>query len=150
MQQNKEDIFLQIFRETLKHNISSKLETSELTKINLKGTNSQIIKENNSLIYCAKFKNLEGLFVKEKPKTRRFGRYLCDLVKVTFNCHGFFTSDELPRYGLSRPYIKKIFEKMNKKEGDGNLLIIYAYNFETSNTINQFLINYLQEKISQL
>ena len=64
-------------------------------------------------------------FVKIKPDTLASRRIICDAVKTTCNNNGFFTSDELPRYGINRKNKRQIIEACDIKEYD--LIALCAY-----------------------
>lgn len=121
---------------------------SKLIKIYLKDCNSNIIKSNNNILYAAKYEGLAGLFSKEVDDTKAFGRVMCDLAKLIFNSHGFFTSDELPRYGINRVESKEIFKITDK--GLTDLIILFAYDRYTSNQMNKFVSKQLQNILDSL
>lgn len=150
MEEKLEEDFLRTIKRIFDSNTSVENVFSSLVKIKLPYTNSKIIRKNHNVIYCSKITNMEGLFNKENDDTKLFGRYLCDLAKSTLNCEGFFTSDELPRYGIKKKEVRAIFSTLNKKIKDGDLILIYAYNREQSDSINSFISNYINEKIRKL
>lgn len=114
---------------------------TELQKLYQYNTRSKIIRSNNNKLYYFKIRGFEGLFVKEKENTFKFGRKYCDMVINNFDNYGFFTSDELPRYGINRTDKKQIFEKVDKIKKDKDLVIFMAYNEEESQQIREFLID---------
>ena len=63
-------------------------------------TKSLIVRKNKGVAHCFRLDGLKGLFRKDAADTAAFGRYYCDLIKRDFSCQGFFTTDELPKYGL--------------------------------------------------
>jgi len=73
-------------------------------------TDSTLVAANNGAIHSFVIRNAGGLFRKDSDEPRQFGRYYCDLVKAKHNNSGFFTTDELPRYGLSAGLRPKILE----------------------------------------
>ena len=91
--------------------LNKKIESSDLIEVKLQLTNSHIIHENNGLIYCSVYKGLKGLFRKDIEETKEFGRKICDRVKEKLNNDGFFTSDELPNYGITEEETKTILKK---------------------------------------
>lgn len=125
--------------EILKKNTFKKVKSYRLIKLTFKSTKSKVITGNKNTLYISKFLGLEGLFIKEKKDTKALGAYICDLVKICFNCSGFFTSDELPRYGIGRKVKKEIFESVGKMNHDGSLLFFFAYDFNTSEKIRKYL-----------
>ena len=150
MESYQEDLLLQALKTVFNKNTSPEILSSELVEVKLPATRSNIIIDNDNSIYVAKIKNLEGLFVKEEENTRVIGRLICDLVKDKFQCKGFFTSDELPRYGITRTEVTEIFHSANKKKNDGDLLIFYAYDLPFATEANAFLASYLSDKIRQV
>jgi Glu-tRNA(Gln) amidotransferase subunit E-like FAD-binding protein len=134
----------------LKKNNRLTLKLSGLQKVVITNTNSNIIRNNNNILWCCCFFGLEGLFRKDKNDTFAYGRRVCDNVKETFNNEGFFTSDELPRYGITRSNTREIFQQMDKEKNDGTLIAIFAYNEETSRKILRYLINHLSNEVQNL
>ncbi|MCL4374906.1 hypothetical protein M1523_03520 [Patescibacteria group bacterium] len=124
------------------------LKTGSLTKITVDKTESNLIKNNGNVLYACMFYGLEGLFRKDKKPTFIYGRKLCDQVKQVFNCGGFFTSDELPNYGISPKETRYMFARLNKKEKDGNLIVFFLYNEFLSKTILAYLTNHFQKQIN--
>ena len=116
---------------------NTKFGVSNLIRINLPNSKSRIIQKNNGEIYCAVYSGLAGLFNKEIEKTALFGKALCDKVKKKFNNEGFFTSDELPRYGISKEDVQIIFRNTKAKKED--LIIFFAYDKENSEKVNNFV-----------
>ncbi|MBN2100919.1 hypothetical protein JW710_03435 [Candidatus Dojkabacteria bacterium] len=135
----------EVIRKIFKKNKGKSLEVSKLIKITLPETRSEIVKKNGSTLFIAKVSSLEGLFYKENSDTRKYGRVLCDQVKESFSCSGFFTSDELPRYGINRRETRKIFEKIDKKEGD--LVLVFSYDKKKSLRILEFLVNEFRSEL---
>lgn len=124
---------------------TKKYISEKLKKINLPDTKSKIIKNNSNVIWCGLFHGLEGRFRKDNEKSLKYGRYVCTLIKNTFSCSGFFTSDELPRYGINRKEKRIISEKMSKKKGD--LIVIMAYSYQLARKIYRYLINFFDKNI---
>lgn len=73
---------------------------SELVSIKFSRTKSHIVQSNGNIVYCANYRGLKKLFRKDIEETRVFGRRICDTVATIMRNHGFFTTDELPNYGL--------------------------------------------------
>jgi len=116
---------------------------SELIEIKLLQTKSHIIQQNNNTIYCCIYKKLKGLFRKDIRETKEFGRKICDKVKEKLKNEGFFTSDELPNYGISEEELKIILERIDAKEDD--LVAIFVYNKEESQRTKDFLDELLKQ-----
>jgi len=99
--------------------------SSNLIEVKLPLTKSHIIRENNFTIYCSVYTGLRGSFRKDVEETKKFGRKICDEIKNKLKNDGFFTSDELPNYGITKAEIRAIFEKT--KAGKSDLVAIFAY-----------------------
>jgi len=120
-------------------------EVISLTEISLEGTKSKIVQANKSKLYAISIRGFEGLFRKDSDLPRRFGRQVCDFVKEAKQSEGFFTSDELPKYGLSRPETRIINEHMGKTDGDGYLIVLCAYPKDQSIEILNFVVEILKQ-----
>lgn len=138
-----------IFPEILRANRAEMFTVSQLVPIHFESTRSNILRANNNTACCCVFDGLEGLFRKDREPTRRYGRRVCDLFKTVFHNDGFFTSDELPRYGISRGDMRTLFNEMNKESGDGKLIVVFAYDFETASQAREFLIDYFQSELDR-
>jgi Glu-tRNA(Gln) amidotransferase subunit E-like FAD-binding protein len=125
-------------------------EYGDLVQIMLPHTRSRLVQQNEGYLYGCTFYGLEGLFRKDQPATLTYGRMLCDRVKDVFTCNGFFTSDELPRYGIRRAEIRQIFGQMGKEDEDGHLLVLCAYDRHLSSQIREFLISHFMQENSAL
>lgn len=66
------------------------------------------------------------------------------MVKEKINNHGFFTSDELPSYRISKKELKEIYNQTKAEEND--LIIIFAYNKKESQKTKEFLDKLLKEQ----
>ena len=117
---------------------------SDLIPIVFSNTKSRIVKSNGNLIYCAKYRGLKGLFRKDIEETRVFGRRICDTVAVKMENHGFFTTDELPNYGLSEREKEIILEQTNA-DSECDLVIIFAYDIEKAKASKTVLESLLRE-----
>lgn len=105
---------------------------------------SRILQKSKGELFAFKIKGLEGAFSKKNEETALFGRKFCDKVKESLLCDGFFTSDELPRYGIPISSVKVIYKKLKKKSGE--LIIFLAY--EESKSIE--IKNYIDELILKI
>ncbi|MEU4253073.1 hypothetical protein AB0F15_37315 [Amycolatopsis sp. NPDC026612] len=76
------------------------VSAGKVVSLLLPAVSSLIVRKNNGVAHCFSLRGLAGLFRKDAPDTLEFGRRHCDLIKKEFDCEGFFTTDELPRYGL--------------------------------------------------
>ena len=120
-------------REILGRGISS----SGIVEVRLPSTKSQIISQNKGLVYCSVYKGLRGLFRKDIEETREFGRRICDSVKEKLGNNGFFTSDELPNYGISEEEKAKIANEAGA--GADDLVAIVVYDKEESKKTKELL-----------
>ena len=105
---------------------------------------SLIVAANNHRVWCVAYPGLAGLFRKDTPPNRAFGRALCDDVKDRFDCGGFFTSDELPRYGITERELAAIRAEVGASEAD--CVMIYAYPKGFAGLVDDFLF----ERLGQL
>lgn len=117
---------------------------SDLVSIRFFSTKSHIVQKNGNVIYCAKYRGLKGLFVKDNDETRVFGRRLCDRVAAEMKNHGFFTTDELPNYGLSEREKEMIFEQTNADSQD-DLVVIFGYSAEEAKASKTVVESLLRE-----
>jgi glutamyl-tRNA(Gln) amidotransferase subunit E len=117
---------------------------SDLISIKFSNTKSHIVQGNGNVIYCAKYRGLKGLFRKDIEETRVFGRRICDTVAVKMKNHGFFTTDELPNYGLSEREKEMILEQTNA-DSECDLVVIFAYNIEEAKASKTVLESLLRE-----
>ncbi len=117
---------------------------SDLVSVKLFNTKSHIVQSNGNIIYCAKYMGLKGLFQKDVEETRVFGRRTCDRVAVIMKNNGFFTTDELPNYGLSEREKEMIFEQTDADSQD-DLVIIFAYGIEEAKKSKTLVESYLRE-----
>jgi len=120
------------------------IKSSKLIKIKLSKTNSHIIQQNKGIFFCSVYLGLKGIFKKDIKEHNKFGRKICDIVKEKINNHGFFTSDELPSYGISKKELKEIYNQTKAEEND--LIIIFAYNKKESQKTKEFLDKLLKEQ----
>ncbi|GEM_PF-3100002 len=127
-------------RRILHQNAHHTFDVTDLSLIVFHQTKSQVLLANNREAYCCKFTGLAGLFRKDNAESFNYGRQLCDEVKIHFQCNGFFTSDELPRYGISRLDIRYLYQQYQPSLTD--LIVILAYPYNQSKNIQNFLINH--------
>ncbi len=137
-------------RSILEKNNATTVQFGPLQQIFFPETRSELIKENGSMLWAFTGSGLEGLFRKDKEDTFAYGKKRCAMVKEEFSCGGFFTTDELPRYGISRQNIREIFQQMNKEKGDGTLIFLLSYDKQMSTTIREFVITQLSSEITQV
>jgi Glu-tRNA(Gln) amidotransferase subunit E-like FAD-binding protein len=87
---------------------------------------------------------LKGLFRKDIEETRVFGRRICDRVTAIMKNHGFFTTDELPNYGLSEREKEMIFEQTDA-DSRCDLVVILVYSIEEAKASKTLLESFLRE-----
>ncbi len=136
--------------DVLQANGVQEFSSGPLVRVEFASTHSAILINNQAVAYCSLFTGLEGLFRKDIEASLLYGRELCDLVKATFITAGFFTSDELPRYGITRSEIRHLYTQMGKQKRDGNLIILFAYDQHVAERERQFLCEYFQAELDQI
>lgn len=139
-----------VFEQVLRGSGYHTIEVGSLIPVHFPDTRSAILQGNGHMAHCCTFAGLEGLFRKDQEATRIYGRGLCDFVKDTFHCDGFFTSDELPRYGITRPEIRSIYKTMRVTHGEGVLIAIFAYDYFLSSRIRGFLIDHFAREVRNI
>lgn len=97
---------------------------------------------NGSVVWCRSYQGLAGLFRKDRGPSKELGRALCDDVKQRFDCEGFLTSDELPRYGISRASRLAIMTVTGASSVD--CVAVYAYPEPMAEEIDEYLHTRLQ------
>jgi Glu-tRNA(Gln) amidotransferase subunit E-like FAD-binding protein len=106
---------------------------SETLKVFLPESKSKLIGESGGILSTFVVKGLAGAFNKDKGNefgSIPFGRALCDMIKLEYNCNGFFTSDELPRYGISRKDKRNLVAQVQSKtefNPQTDLIVIMGY-----------------------
>ena len=98
---------------------------------------SQIIALSGGRVWCVRYPGLAGLFRKDRGPSRALGRALCDEVMERFQCRGFLTTDELPRYGIGRAARGAIFAAAGA--GPADCVVVYAYPESRARTIDAYL-----------
>lgn len=105
---------------------TGKATTSSLMQlITFKDTHSHLLQNNGNMLYAVVCKGLAGLFCKEVESSRIWGREVCDKVKAAMGNKGFFSSDELPRYGITRAEKRYLYAQCEADAAD--LILLYAY-----------------------
>ena len=123
-------------RATLGRNGSVALVRDALVEVPLEG-GSRIVDLNGSRVWCARYPGLAGLFRKDRGPSKELGRALCDEVKDRFGCLGFFTTDELPRYGIGRSERRAILAQTGA--GPADCVMVYAYSERAARAIDDYL-----------
>lgn len=88
-------------------------------------------------MWCRSYVGLAGLFRKDRGPSKELGRALCDEVKQRFGCEGFLTTDELPRYGISRESRRTISIAAGAAGSD--CVMVYAYAEHLARDIDEYL-----------
>jgi len=124
------------------------IKSSELIKVEIPNSQSKIIQENKGRLFCSLYSNKKGMFRKDVEKSHKLGKKVCDAVKKGMNNFGFFTSDELPGYGISEKELNIIKKETKSKEKD--LIVIFAYNKKESQKTKEFLNSLLKKESANL
>jgi Glu-tRNA(Gln) amidotransferase subunit E-like FAD-binding protein len=125
-----------LIRTTLWRNGAQSIQRESLTAVRVESL-SRIIVDNDSVVWCRTYRGLAGLFRKDRGPSKEFGRALCDEVKERFGCDGFLTTDELPRYGISRSSRRAIMSAARASSGD--CVVLYAYPEHLAEEIDEYL-----------
>ena len=125
-----------LVRATLWHNGARSLQRGPLLAVRLESP-SRIVATNHSLVWCSSYTGLAGLFRKDRGPSKELGRALCDEVKQRFGCEGFLTTDELPRYGISRASRRAIQTAARASSAD--CVVVYAYAEDVARDIDDYL-----------
>lgn len=125
-----------IVRATLWQNGARSIERGSLLAVRLDSP-SRIVVENGSFVWCRSYVGLAGLFRKDRGPSKELGRALCDEVKQRFGCEGFLTTDELPRYGISRESRRTISIAAGAAGSD--CVVVYAYAEHLARDIDEYL-----------
>lgn len=136
-----------LIHDILATNGQESVTASSLLAVHFDDTKSGILENNNKIAYCFTLTGIEGLFRKDREATLKYGRRICDRVKNAFDCAGFFTSDELPRYGITRAERRYLLDCMNTQSGDGNLVVMLAYPYEMAVEIRAYLIKHFDAEL---
>lgn len=125
------------------------LVASELKAVLVGHSKSRILQSNEGLVWTFSLQPLEGLFKKTNPVSIAFGMKYCNMVKEQFNCNGIFTSEELPAYGMTLKDKRIIESNYDKNPGDGQVIVVLAYNKSTAENIRSYLLHTFEDLMSQ-
>lgn len=114
-----------------------------LVGLRLEEYSSRILSRTGGMLHAFSIEGRAGAFSKDKESSRAFGRRLCDKVRREFNCPGFFTTDELPRYGLTVEDRGTIFRLYRKADRDRDVIVLMTYDRSLSERIRGFLLGEL-------
>ncbi|WP_028938328.1 hypothetical protein [Pseudonocardia spinosispora] len=98
-----------------------------LRRLSLPDCGSRILRATGGRLWAFTLVGGRGWFSKEHQATLRRGRELCDDVIATFDCAGFFTTDELPRYGFSRADRAALLDGYPGCDSRRDVLVLLAY-----------------------
>ena len=125
-----------LVRATLWRNGLRGVERGRLVAVELDSP-SRIVTASRSIVWCRRYDGLAGLFRKDRGPSKELGRALCDEVKRRFDCDGFLTTDELPRYGISRESRRVIVAAAEARIGD--CVAVYAYPEGLARDVDEYL-----------
>jgi Glu-tRNA(Gln) amidotransferase subunit E-like FAD-binding protein len=120
-------------RRALERHGQRTLERSDPVDVRL-ASDSRIVQRNGGVLRCVRYPGLAGLFRKDEAMPWRFGRSMCDHIRREFASGGFFTTDELPNYGLGAEDLAAI--RAAAGAGPGDLVLLYAYPAEKAARID--------------
>jgi Glu-tRNA(Gln) amidotransferase subunit E-like FAD-binding protein len=121
------------------------LVRSELVEVSL-SSRSRIVQRNGGVLGCVRYQGLAGLFRKDDTMPWRFGRALCDRVRREFGSRGFFTTDELPGYGLGSEELAHI--RSATGAGPSDCVLLYAYPREQARLIDDYVFATLRDLVT--
>lgn len=98
-----------------------------LRQLSLPRCGSRLLSATGGRLWVFGLPGGRGWFSKEDDGSLRRGRELCDDVIRTFACPGFFTTDELPRYGFSRADRATLFADYPGCDSTRDVLVLLAY-----------------------
>lgn len=110
-------------------------------------SSSQLLAPTRGLLHVFSLTGTKGLFSKEHDDTRVFGAGLCGEVREAFDCQGFFTTDELPRYGLSAEDSKLFFALYRDADEATDTLVLMNYHRRLAEKVRGYLIERLRRSV---
>jgi len=125
------------------YKINSLGKLRKVAPIKLENCKSKIVQQNNNLIYASLYRGFRNTFKRQGYKTN-LGKELCNKVKELGN-GGFFTTDELPGYGMNKKELDKILNTTNA--GSNDCVLLYAYDKRTSERCDKYLAECLLDKV---
>jgi Glu-tRNA(Gln) amidotransferase subunit E-like FAD-binding protein len=122
--------------------LSRGIVSSQLVRVVLPHTRCRMIQSSGSIVYCAKYVGLAGLFRKDRRDTRRFGKLVCDSVAHEVGNRGFFTTDERPpynvNYGITDEEYGTFYDACGA-DSQNDLVVIFAYSYEEAKATKEAL-----------
>jgi len=110
-------------------------------------SSSQILVPTRGLLHVFSLAGTKGLFSKEYDDTRAFGAGLCGEIRETFDCEGFFTTDELPRYGLNIEDRKVFFALYRDADEGEDTLVLMNYRRQLAEKVRGYMIERLGRSV---
>jgi Glu-tRNA(Gln) amidotransferase subunit E-like FAD-binding protein len=98
-----------------------------LHQLSLPLSRSRILAATGGRLWAFSIAGGRGWFSKDDEVSLRRGRALCDRIIRRFDCAGFFTTDELPRYGLSRADRAALLAAYPDCDQTRDVLVLLAY-----------------------
>lgn len=98
-----------------------------LRELSLPGSRSRILAATGGRLWAFSLVDGRGWFSKDDEVSLRRGRDLCDRIIRRFDCAGFFTTDELPRYGLNRADRAALLAAYDDCDQTRDVLVLLAY-----------------------
>ena len=129
----------------LERNGQRSLRRDEPVDVHLSSA-SRIVRRNGGVLRCVRYPGLAGLFRKDEALPRRFGRSMCDRIRREFASDGFFTTDELPRYGLGPAELAAIRAAAAAEPSD--LVLLYAYPAERAARMDDAIFDRLRRLLA--
>lgn len=111
--------------------LCSGVARTSLVELRLSSSTSRLVVNNDGLLFAVVYEGLAGLFRKDMPASLVFGRLVCDLVAMLSGVDGFFTTDELPRYGVDQADLDEIVSAL-KIDARRDLAVLFAYDYSRS------------------
>lgn len=109
--------------------MDSRVVAGPLRQVPLPQSRSRILAGSHGLVWVFNLPRRKGWFSKDPEGGVSWwrGRRLCDEVIKTFQCDGFLTTDELPRYGFSSKDRDALFRAYSGANPDRDVLVVLAY-----------------------
>ncbi|MDP4008199.1 MAG: hypothetical protein Q8P68_03340 [Candidatus Peregrinibacteria bacterium] len=127
------------------------LEPSKLGVVKLPDCKSDIVINNDHQLFYFILLGLTGLFRKSIEASLIFGKDVCQMVKDQTETNGFFTSDELPGYGITRADLDNILQQVEiTPHPPEDLIFFLGYKKAIAEKVRASIIAVLKEKKSML
>ncbi len=124
--------------------VDNRMAAGPLLRVALPRSRSRILARSRGLVWVFNLPGRKGTFSKEHEESRQLGRNLCDAVIKEFDCGGFLTTDELPRYGFSWDDRDTLFRAYSGADPDRDVLVVLAYDDRNlAEEIREYIVNEL-------